>query len=160
MSEALPDFSSSPLIQRMTASFSRCFGCLFLAGGMAPTTNLGRVTHGTRPQGVPEWVPPYPDLTGPVISANDVVNMTNSGKSTREIVDAVLNSRLDVLYADSPNAISRFRTAALTGSTFALFAEQVVAPEVLDALQATYIAQHVERSRNTGSRGTGGAANR
>lgn len=126
--------------------------------GMAPTASLGRVTHGTRPQGVPEWVPPYPALTGPAISANSVVEMTNSGKPTKEIVDTVLNSRIDTLYADNPGVVSRFRTAALTGSTYARFAEQGVAPEVLDALQATYIAQHVEWSRNTATRGTGGSA--
>lgn len=128
--------------------------------GMGPTDSVGRVTHGTRPQGVPEWVPPYPPLRGPAISANAVVDMTNSGKPTQEIVATVLGSRVDILYADSPAFSSRFRTAALTGSQFARFAEQGVAPEVLDALQAVYIAQHVERSRNTGSRGTGGGVNR
>lgn len=128
--------------------------------GMAPTDSVGRVTHGTRPQGVPEWVPPYPPLRGPVISANAVVDMTNSGKPTEEIIATVLGSRVDILYSDSPAFSSRFRTAALTGSQFARFAEQGVAPEVLDALQAVYIAQHVERSRNTASRGTGGSVNR
>ncbi len=128
--------------------------------GMAATESVGRVMHGTRPQGVPEWVPPYPPLRGPVISANAVVDMTNSGKPTEEIVATVLGSRVDILYADSHTYSSRFRTAALTGSQFARFAQQGVAPEVLDALQAVYIAQHVERSRNTGSRGTGGSVNR
>lgn len=127
--------------------------------GMAATDAVGLVTHGTRPQGVPEWVPPYPPLRGPTISADAVVDMTNSGKPTEEIVATVLGSRVDILYADSPSYSSRFRTAALTGSQFARFAEQGVAPEVLDALQAVYISQHVERSRNTGSRGTGGSAN-
>ena len=128
--------------------------------GMAPTDRVGRITHGTRPQGVPEWVPPYPPLRGPVMSVNAVVDMTNSGKPTEEIVETVLSSRVDILYADSPAFSSRFRTAAVTGSMFARFAEQGVAPEVLDALQAVYISQHVERSRNTGSRGTGGGVNR
>lgn len=127
--------------------------------GMGRTDTVGRVTHGTRPQGVPEWVPPYPPLSGPVMSANAVVDMTNSGKPTEEIVATVLGSRVDTLYSDGSVATSRFRTAALTGSQFARFAEQGVAPEVLDALQAVYIAQHVERSRYTGSRGTGGSAN-
>ncbi len=126
--------------------------------GMGPTDSVGRVTHGTRPQGVPEWVPPYPPLRGAVISPDAVVDMTNSGKPTEEIVATVLGSRVDVLYADASSVTSRFRTAALTGSTFARFAQQGVAPEVLDALQAVYISQHVERSRNTGSRGTGGSA--
>ena len=125
--------------------------------GMAPTTNVGRMTHGTRPQGVPDWVPPYPPLRGPVMSANAVVDMTNSGKASDEIVVTVLGSRIDILYADSPALSSRFRQAALTGSQFARFAEQGVALEVLDALQAVYISQHVERTRNTGSRGTGGS---
>jgi hypothetical protein len=126
--------------------------------GMAPTDDLGRMTHGTRPQGVPEWVPPYPPLTGPLMSASSVVDMTNSGKPTEEIVATVLGSRVDILYADSPAFSSRFRTAALTGSQFARFADQGVAFEVLDALQAVYISQHVERTRNTGSRGSGGSA--
>jgi hypothetical protein len=125
--------------------------------GMGPTDNLGRITHGSRPQGVPQWVPPFPPLTGPTMPANAVVEMTNSGMSTEEIVAVVLGSRVDVLYAPSGAFSSRFRTAALTGSMFARFAEQGVAPEVLDALQAVYISQHVERSRKTGSRGTGGA---
>jgi hypothetical protein len=125
--------------------------------GMGPTDNLGRVTHGSRPQGVPQWVPPFPPLTGPTMPANAVVTMTNSGMTTEEIVQTVLGSRVDILYAPSGTMSSRFRTAALTGSMFARFAEQGVALEVLDALQAVYISQHVERSRNTGSRGTGGA---
>ncbi len=124
--------------------------------GMGPTESVGRLTHGTRPQGVPEWVPPYPPITGPVMSVNAVVEMTNSGKPTEEIVSTVQSSRIDILYADSPALSSRFRTAAVTGSTFARLAEQGVAPEVLDALQAVYISQHVERTRFTGSRGTGG----
>ena len=125
--------------------------------GMGPTANLGQITHGSRPQGVPQWVPPFPPLTGPTMPANAVVEMTNSGMPTEEIVETVLGSRVDILYAPSGALSSRFRTAALTGSMFARFAEQGVAPEVLDALQAVFISQHVERSRNTGSRGTGGA---
>lgn len=124
--------------------------------GMAPTTNVGRVTHGTRPQGVPEWVPPFPAVNGPVISASSVVEMTNSGKPAQEIAEAVLKSRIDTIYAGRPNTVALTRTAALTGSMFARFAEQGVTFEVLDALQATNIAQHVEWSRNTGSKAAGG----
>ena len=127
--------------------------------GMGPTEGLGRVTHGSRPQGVPQWVLPFPPLRGPTMPANSVVEMTNSGMPTEEIVETVLGSRVDILYAPS-GLTSRFRTAALTGSMYARFAEQGVAPEVLDALQAVYISQHVERSRNTGSRGTGGSNTR
>jgi hypothetical protein len=124
--------------------------------GMAPTANVGRITHGSRPQGVPKWVPPYPALNGPVVSASTVVDMTSNGLPTQEIVEAVLNSRVDTLYMNNNFAMSRARIAALTGSTYARFAQQGVAFEVLDALQSTYIAQHVERSRFTAPRGTGG----
>lgn len=124
--------------------------------GMAPATDVGRITHGTRPQGVPGWVPPFPAVTGPVISVNSVLDMTSSGKPTPDIVDAVLSSRIDILYADNNSAMSRARTAALTGSTYARLEQQGVALDVLDALQATYFAQHIERSRKTGARGTGG----
>lgn len=124
--------------------------------GMAPTTNVGNITGGTRPQGVPDWVPPYPHLTGPKIAADAVVEWTKNGEPTQEIVEKVKHSLVRVLYAPNPNAVAMSRTAALTGSMFADFAKQGVAYEVLDALQATYIAQHVERSRFTAVRGTGG----
>lgn len=115
--------------------------------GMAPTTDVGRITHGTRPVGVPEWVPPYPALRGGVISVDTVLEMTGSGQPTQGIVDKVLASRVGKLYVDSPQFISRARTAAITGSMYADLAKQGVAPQVLDALQATYLASHVETSR-------------
>ena len=115
--------------------------------GMAPTTNLGRTTHSTRPPGVPDWVPAYPNVTGPEISAEAVLEMTRGGMPAEQIVERVQRSRVKILYADPKNAISRTRTAAITGSTYARLAEQGVALEVLDALQATYLADHIERSR-------------
>ena len=124
--------------------------------GMGSTDRVGRITHGTRPQGVPEWVPAYPPLTGPRMPVNAVVDMTNSGKPTEEIVETVRGSLVDELYADSRAFSSRFRTAAVTGSMYARFAEQGVDYEVLDALQAVYISQHVENTRKRVSKGTGG----
>lgn len=124
--------------------------------GMGPTDRLGKITHGTRPQGVPEWVPAYPPLTGPRMPVNEVVEMTSSGLPTDEIVATVSSSLVDELYADSRAFGSRFRTAAVTGSMYARFAEQGVDPEVLDALQAVYISQHVENTRKRVSKGAGG----
>jgi uncharacterized protein (DUF433 family) len=124
--------------------------------GMGPTDRVGKMTVGTRPQGVPEWVPAYPPLTGPRMPVNDVVEMTNSGLPTDEIVETVRGSLVDELYADSRAFSSRFRTAAVTGSMYARFAEQGVDYEVLDALQAVYISQHVENTRKRVSKGAGG----
>jgi uncharacterized protein (DUF433 family) len=124
--------------------------------GMGPTDRVGKMTVGTRPQGVPEWVPAYPPLTGPRMPVNAVVEMTNSGKPTEEIVATVRGSLVDELYADSRAFSSRFRTAAVTGSMYARFAEQGVDYEVLDALQAVYISQHVENTRKRVSKGAGG----
>ncbi|UCH47310.1 MAG: hypothetical protein JSU95_14645 [Betaproteobacteria bacterium] len=124
--------------------------------GMGPTDRVGKITHGTRPQGVPEWVPAYPPLRGPRMPVNTVVEMTSTGKPTQEIVETVNNSRVDILYADDPRLITRFRVPAVTGSMYARFAEQGVDPEVLDALQAVYISQHIEDTRKRVSKGVGG----
>jgi hypothetical protein len=115
--------------------------------GMASTIGISRVAHGTRPPGVPEWVPQYPPLSGGVITPDAVLEMTSSGQSTQQIVETVENSRIWPMYTDNTNPFSWSRTAALTGSKFAELARQGVAPEVLDALQATYFAAHVESTR-------------
>ena len=128
--------------------------------GMAPTNDVGRMTHGTRPPGVPTWVPAYPATTGKPISPQDVVTMSNSGTSTSQIAEEILKSRVAVLYSDSPNAISLRRTAAITGTVYADLAKQGVPYEALDALQATYLASHVEFTRKTTSVGTGGGVPR
>lgn len=117
--------------------------------GMAPFADADRVARGTRPPGIPEWVPAYPSLTGRVISAEDVLEMTKSGVSTQEIIEVVTKSRVWPVYTDSPNPFSLTRTAALTGSVYAGLARQGVAPEVLDALQTNYIAQHIELTRRS-----------
>jgi hypothetical protein len=125
--------------------------------GMAPTTNVGRTTHTDRPPGVPDWVParPVPPF-GPTISVNDVVSMTKQGDSTPQIVATILDSHIYPIYADPGPAVSRTRTGALTGSTYASLAGQGVAPEVLDALQEAYMADHLEQTRVRwwGSKGT------
>ena len=113
--------------------------------GMAPTDNVGRQTHGGRPPGVPEWVPPFPASSGNFIGPNDLVQMTQSGMSTTEIVDSVMNSRVRPLYVRG--GVSRERTGAITGSMFASLVEQGVAPEAVDALQAINLADHVEQTR-------------
>lgn len=128
--------------------------------GMAPTTDVGRMTHGTRPPGVPTWVPPYPAVSGQPITTEDVLAMSNSGQSTADVVDRIKKSRVAVLYADDQSAISLRRTPAITGSAYASLAQQGVAYEVLDALQATYLASHVEFTRKTTSAGTGGGVQR
>ncbi len=117
--------------------------------GMAPFADADRVARGTRPPGVPEWVPAYPSLTGSVISADAVLDMTKSGVSTQEMVEIVTRSRVWPIYTDNPNPFSLTRTAALTGSVYADLARQGVAPEVLDALQANYIASHIELTRRS-----------
>lgn len=113
--------------------------------GMAPTTNVGRQTHGTRPPGVPEWVPAFPASSGNFVGPNDLLQMTESGMSTQEIVDQVMNSRVRPLYVRS--GVSRERTGAITGSMFASLVEQGVPPEAVDALQAINLADHVEATR-------------
>jgi hypothetical protein len=128
--------------------------------GMAPTTDVGRMTHGTRPPGVPTWVPPYPAVAGEPITTDDVLAMSKSGQSAEEIVEKIRKSRVAVLYTDSPDAISLRRTAAITGSVYADLAKQGVAHEVLDALQASYLASHVEFTRKSTSVGTGGGVQR
>jgi hypothetical protein len=114
--------------------------------GMAPASNLGRQTHGSRPPGVPQWVPPFPASSGNFIGPNDLLQMTASGMSTSDIVDSVMNSRVRPLYAASGGA-SRARIGAITGSIFASLVEQGVAPEAVDALQAINLADHVEATR-------------
>ncbi|UCH47307.1 MAG: hypothetical protein JSU95_14630 [Betaproteobacteria bacterium] len=114
--------------------------------GMAPASNLGRQTHGSRPPGVPEWVPPFPASSGQFIGPNDLLEMTASGMSTSEIVDSVMNSRIRPLYTPS-GGTSRARIGAITGSMFASLVEQGVPPEAVDALQAINIADHVEATR-------------
>jgi len=116
--------------------------------GMAPTTNVGRTTHTNRPPGVPDWVPAIPvSPFGPTISVNDVVSMTRQGDSTPQIVATILDSHIYPIYAEPGPVVSRTRTGALTGSTYASLAEQGVAPEVLDALQQAYLADHLEQTR-------------
>lgn len=116
--------------------------------GMAPTTNVGRFTHSTRPPGVPNWVPARPvSPFGPKISVNDVVEMTNHGDPTPQIVATIHESHIFPIYADPGNVVSRTRTGAITGSMYANLAAQGVALEILDALQDAYLADHVERSR-------------
>lgn len=117
--------------------------------GMAPFTDANRIARGTRPPGVPEWVPAYPSLTGGVISPDDVLQMAKIGQATQEMVQTVANSRVWPMYIDTLSAFSLTRTAALKGSTYASLASQGVAPEVLDALQATYIASHIELTRRS-----------
>ncbi len=124
--------------------------------GMAPTTDVGRMTHGTRPPGVPTWVPAYPATSGKPITPEDVVAMSNSGQSTSAIAEQILKSRVAVLYSDGAAAVSLRRTAAITGTVYADLAKQGVPYEALDALQATYLASHVEFTRKTTSVGTGG----
>jgi hypothetical protein len=115
--------------------------------GMAPTANVGEFTSGTRPPGVPEWVPRYPAAFSRSISVDDVVEMTKGGKSAQEIVDIIEKSRIRPVYASTGFQFSRLRVGAISGSLYASLAKQGVAPEVLDALQATYLADHVELSR-------------
>lgn len=115
------------------------------ANGMAPTTNVGRQKHATRPPGVPEWVTPFPASFGNFIGPNDLLEMAQSGMSTTEIVDSVMNSRVRLLYVRS--GVSRERTAAITGSMFASLVGQGVAPEAVNALQAINLADHVEQTR-------------
>lgn len=121
--------------------------------GMAPTDNVGRPTHGTRPPGVPEWVPPFPATSGQFISANTLIEMMNSGMSEAQMVEKIMNSRVRPLYAagtDNSNA----RLGAISGSTFASLVEQGVPPKAVDALQAINLADHVESTR-FGSAGGG-----
>ena len=116
--------------------------------GMAPTTNLGRTTSASRPPGVPEWVPAHPAPPfNQRISVGDIVQMTKNSDSTPEIVATIRKSHIQPLYGDPGNVVARTRTAALTGSTYARLAQQGVALEILDALQATYLADHLEWSR-------------
>ena len=115
--------------------------------GMAPTTNVGRFTSGTRPPGVPEWVPAYPAAFSRSISADDVLEMSKSGTPTQEIIDTIHNSLIRPVYASTGFQFSRLRVGAISGSTLANFSKQGVASEVLDALQAVYFANHVEFSR-------------
>jgi hypothetical protein len=125
--------------------------------GMAPTTNVGRTSHTDRPPGVPDWVPARPASPfAQKISVNDVVNMTEQGDPTPQIIATILNSHIYPLYADPGAVVSRTRTGAITGSTYASLAGQGVAPEVLDALQQAYLADHVEQTRMRwwGSKGT------
>ena len=124
--------------------------------GMAPNKDVAKIGVSTRPQGIPKWVPAYPPVNGPVMKANEVVEMTRNGMSTDEIVKKVRSSRLYPLYVDNDFSVRRFRTAALTGSMFADFADKGVAYDVLDALQATYLALHIETERYNAPRGTGG----
>jgi hypothetical protein len=128
--------------------------------GMAPTTDVGRMTHGTRPPGVPTWVPPYSATSGDPITTDDVLAMSNSGLSTAQMVEKIQKSRVAVLYGDSPNAIALRRTASITGTVYANLAKQGVPYEALDALQSTYLASHVEFTRKTTSAGTGGGVQR
>jgi hypothetical protein len=72
--------------------------------------------------------------------------MTESGLSTAEIVDKIMNSRVRPLYASSSGG-SNARLGAITGSMFATLVEQGVAAEAVDALQAINLADHVESTR-------------
>jgi len=116
--------------------------------GMAPTTNVGRTTHSNRPPGVPEWVPanPAPPFN-PKMSVDDVVKMTEQGDPPSEIIATLQKSHIEPIYADPGAVVSRTRTGAITGSTYARLAEQGVELDVLDALQVAYLSDHVERSR-------------
>ncbi len=116
--------------------------------GMAPTTNLGRVTSLGRPPGVPVWVPANPASPFAAnISVNDVLQMAKQGRPTEEIIATIRDSHIQPLYSDSGFTVARTRTAAITGSEYARLARQGVAVEVLDALQATYLTDHVEWCR-------------
>jgi len=114
--------------------------------GMAATSDVGRPTHGTRPPGVPEWVPPFPSASGQFISPSSLLQMTQSGLSVAEMVEAIMDSRVRPLYAPS-KGVSSARVGAITGSMFASLVAQGVAPEAVDALQAINIADHVEATR-------------
>ena len=124
--------------------------------GMAPNKDVAKLGVATRPQGIPKWVPAYPPVEGPVMKANEVVEMTKNGMSTDEIVKKVRSSRLYPLYEENDFSMKRFRTAALTGSMFADYAAKGVAYEVLDELQAVYLSLHIETERYNAPRGTGG----
>ena len=115
---------------------------------VGPTTNLGQETHGSRPVGVPVWVPPFPADTTEYISPVTVLEWTKSGMSEAEMVDKIMNSRVRPVYAAKAGG-SRARTGAITGSMYAGLAKQGVPLEALDALQAIYIADHVESVRIT-----------
>jgi hypothetical protein len=117
--------------------------------GMAPFTADDRIAHGSRPPGVPDWVPAYPSLTGGVVSPDAVLQMTQSGQPAEEIVETVANARVWPMYIDTVSAFKLARFAAITGSVYADLARQGVAPEVLDALQATYLASHIELTRRS-----------
>ena len=114
--------------------------------GMAPTTNVGRATHGTRPPGVPEWVPPFPATTGQFVSASSLLEMTQSGLPAAEMVEKIMNSRVRPLYARSEGA-SNTRIGAISGSMFAALVKEGVPLEAVDALQAINLADHVEATR-------------
>lgn len=116
--------------------------------GMADASGLGRITHTNRPPGVPEWVPPHPaPPTAKRVTVDEILAMTKGGDSPQQVAERIRASHIEPLYAESGPAIARTRTAAITGSLYARLAEQGVAHEVLDALQATYLSDHVEWSR-------------
>ena len=114
--------------------------------GMAPTTNVGRATHGTRPPGVPEWVPPFPATSGQFIGPSNLLEMTASGLPAGEMVEKIMNSRVRPLYARSEGT-SNARIGAISGSMFAALVEEGVPPAAVDALQAINLADHVEATR-------------
>ena len=116
--------------------------------GMGPTTNLGQETHGSRPVGVPAWVPPFPADTTVFISPVNLLEWANSGMAGAEMVEKINNSRVRPVYAAKAGG-ARARTGAITGSMYAGLAKQGVPLEALDALQAIYIADHVEAVRVT-----------
>lgn len=116
--------------------------------GMAPAPNLGRSSDLRRPPGVPDWVPPNPaPPNAGTISPQEVLEMTQRGDAAGEIAARVRRSHVQPLYAASTSGFSRTRTAAISGSLYAELARGGVAPDVLDALQESYLADHIDRSR-------------
>jgi hypothetical protein len=101
----------------------------------------------SKPPGTPEWVVyPLSSFTAEPLSVNQVVEMAKGGIPPAALVQRIHRARLTNLTSVS-STIRGHPHAGLGGATLAALGEQGVPEDVLDALQAQFLAQFIEAQR-------------
>jgi len=130
--------------------------------GMSPDQPTGRRTGGTRPPGVPTWVPAFTGTalrSAPSLTVDEIARRAQAGVPVEELVSQIHSARLDGLIGQGLLATGQISfgtrsSVGLSGSRLAALRQQGVPDPVLDALQGQFLAQFIEFQRQRlGARG-------
>lgn len=101
-----------------------------------------------KPPGTPEWVPASLPPSFARLSVEQLVDLAHHGTPDQELIHRIRYSRLDhVIGVGGFTTIRTRPLAGLSGSRLARLHDEGLSDEVLDALQAQFLAQFIEAER-------------